>query len=70
MEILRTPPPPPRGYTRRLTDAIKALRPGDSFKTDRDTAECAAAYFRRAGLGTRVRQQDDGTVQVWVVERE
>lgn len=70
MEILRTPPPPKRRKERRLTDEIRALRPGESFKTDPRTAKAAVNHFRYIGLDARQERQPDGQIQVWVVERE
>ena len=70
MEILRTPPPPLRKHKRRLTDEIRALQPGDSFKTDRSTANSVRAHFRKRGLDAITRMQDDGQIQVWIVERD
>jgi hypothetical protein len=68
MEILTTPAPEVKTFKRRVTDEIKALKPGQSFKTDRQTANSAVAYFRYHKRKTTRRIQPDGSHQVWLIE--
>ena len=59
------PPPAKRERTPRMTDEIRAMKPGQSVITCPDTARAIHAYFRYHGIETVRRTVDVGKVQTW-----
>lgn len=67
-DILNTPPPKPRGYTKRLSPDHRNLSCGQSVITDIETARCILAYHRSKGRATARRKiKGTDTHQVWVL---
>lgn len=67
MKIRNDPPPPKRIREPRLTDAMKALKPGQSVVVCPKTAHCLAAYLRYHGLESRRATVSKNQVQVWAL---
>lgn len=61
------PPPPKRNKTRRLTESMKAMQPGQSAAYAPEVARCLQAYGLHVGWDVRTKKQPDGLVRVWRV---
>lgn len=60
------PPPKLRKHTRRMTDAIRGMKPGESALVDLKTARCVKAYGRNHGWQTSMRAEGNLT-RIWRV---
>jgi len=58
------PPPPVRVTKRRLTDAHRAIGPGQSILCEPKTALCLMAWGRSKGFKMQQRQEGDA-LRVW-----
>lgn len=58
-------PPPERGREVRVTDAVRAMKPGDSFVCDEATAKSFRQFGYYHGWGTRQQTLRDGVLRVW-----
>lgn len=71
MGITISTKPPPRGRVprrHRLSDKIKAMRPGQSLTADFATAECAVKHFRREGFVCMTQLLPRRRMTVWILK--
>lgn len=60
------PPPPKRAYRPRVTPMMRAMKPGESFATDPQTAAAFTNFARYHGWEV-CQRKENGSVRVWRV---
>ena len=63
-----TPPPPLRIKTSRLTQAMKDMKPGESFQADYATVRCYVSHAKYKGFRVTQKKVGDDLFQVWRLE--
>jgi len=67
MDTNNEPPPPKRIKVSRLTEEMKALKPGESAVMDHATARCVMAFHRYNGKEVRQAKRGEGRVAIWIL---
>ena len=58
-------PPPVRTITKRLTEELKGIQPGQSVLLDKPTALCLIEHLKGRGFKSTRRTEENALVRVW-----